>query len=221
VTWGLIAVNAVVFLYQLGLGPRESDALMHLYGLVPARYSRPAAAAAIGYPDDNYLSFLTSMFLHGGWLHLITNMWSLWIFGDNVEDRMGRVRFLLFYVACGLAAAGLHFATNLHSTLPTVGASGAIAGVLGAYFFLFPRARVLTLVPVLFIPLFFEIPAVIFLLIWFGLQLFQAWMGLGMGGGVAWWAHVGGFAAGILLHRLFLDRRGPPGWSRGRAYPGA
>lgn len=210
VTWGLIAVNVLVFLYQLGLAPRELDALIKLRGLIPARYSHPDLAANAGFPRDGYLSFLTSMFLHGGWLHLIANMWSLWIFGDNVEDRMGRLRFLLFYVVCGLAAGALHFFTNLDSTVPTVGASGAIAGVLGAYLVLYPRARVLTLVPIVFIPLFLEIPAVLFLLVWFGLQLLQAWMGLGgEGGGVAWWAHVGGFATGLLLHRVFLDRRDP------------
>jgi len=212
VTWALIAVNVLVFLYQLTLPPGQLELLLWLRGFVPARYSHPEAAASAGIPPDGYLSLLTSIFLHGGWLHLIANMWSLWIFGDNVEDRMGRVKFLLFYLVCGVAAGLLHWVTNLDSDVPTIGASGAIAGVLGAYFVLFPRARVLTLVPIVFIPLFFEIPAVIFLLIWIGLQVAQAWIGLGMdvGGGVAWWAHVGGFAAGLLLHRIFLDRRAAP-----------
>jgi len=208
VTWVIIAANVLVFLYQLGLPARELDDLLLLRGLVPARYSHPAWATSAGFPPDHYLSFVTSMFLHGGWLHLLSNMWCLWIFGDNVEDRMGRVRFLLFYLVCGVAAGLLHWIANADSIAPTVGASGAIAGVLGAYFLLFPRARVLVLFPLLFIPFFFEIPAVAFLLVWFGLQLAQAWMGLGAdSGGVAWWAHVGGFAAGLTLHRVFLDRR--------------
>jgi membrane associated rhomboid family serine protease len=209
VTWALIAVNVLVFLYQVGLSDRELEQLIVVRGLVPARYTHPEWAARIGFPQDAYLSFFTSMFLHGSWLHLIANMWSLWIFGDNVEDRMGRGRFFLFYLLCGLAAGTLHLLTNRDSLIPTVGASGAIAGVLGAYFLLFPRARVLTLLPVLFIPLFFELPAITFLLIWIGLQLVQAYAGMGDmegGGGVAWWAHIGGFGAGMLLHWLFLDR---------------
>ncbi len=221
VTWTLIAVNVLVFLYQVSLPEDRLGLLIVLRGLVPRRYSDPAWAAEVGFPEDGYLSFITSMFLHGSWLHLIGNMWSLWIFGDNVEDRMGRIRFLLFYLLCGLAAGLLHYFTNVGSEIPTVGASGAIAGVLGAYFFLFPRARVLTLVPILFIPLFFELPAITFLLIWFALQLIQAYAGLGADGadgGVAWWAHVGGFGAGILLHWLFLDRR-PVQRLSGRGYP--
>jgi len=222
VTWALIAINVLVFLYEKSLPPRALEDLVFLRGLVPARYTDPGWAASAGFPPDHYLSFLTCMFLHGSWLHVIGNMWSLWIFGDNVEDRMGPLRFLLFYVLCGLAAGVLHVVTNASSQVPTVGASGAIAGVLGAYFILFPHARVLTLVPLLFIPFFFELPAIVFLLIWFGLQLLQAWSGLGaegMGGGVAWWAHVGGFAAGILLHRLFLDRRPAPRLPGGRVHP--
>lgn len=219
VTWTLIAVNVLVFLYQLQLSDRELEQLLLLRGMIPARYTDPAAAAAAGYPRDAYLSFLTSMFLHGSWLHVIANMWSLWIFGDNVEDRMGHLRFLLSYLLCGLAAGALHWFTNPLSGVPTVGASGAIAGVLGAYLLLFPRARVLTLIPIVFIPLFFELPAVTFLLIWFAIQVLQAWSsGLGPeGGGIAWWAHVGGFGAGLLLHRFFLDRRPPPRWT-GRRY---
>ena len=218
VTWALIAVNVLVFVYQSQLPDRALQHLIETRALIPARYTHPEAAAHYGVGPDGYLSFLTSMFLHGSWLHVIGNMWFLWIFGDNVEDRMGHVRFLLFYVLCGLAAGGLHVLTNGNSLAPTVGASGAIAGVLGAYFLLFPRARVLTLVPIVFIPLFFELPAVTFLLIWFGLQVIQGWAGMGAeAGGVAWWAHVGGFGAGILLHRLFLERAPPrPRWSSRR-----
>jgi membrane associated rhomboid family serine protease len=141
-------------------------------------------------------------------------MWTLWIFGDNVEDRLGRTRFLAFYVITGLAAGLTHWFTNVDSTIPTVGASGAIAGVLGAYFVLFPHSRIIGLFPVLFLPLFFELPAGVYLLFWFLSQVFSGtFAGLTSEdvGGVAWWAHVGGFAAGLLLHRVFLWRwRGGP-----------
>jgi len=149
------------------------------------------------------------MFLHGGWLHLIGNMWFLWIFGDNVEDYLGHVRFLLFYLLCGLAASVAHLAFNLHSTIPTLGASGAIAGVLGAYLLLFPGARILTLVPVFFVWLM-ELPAYVILIYWFVLQLLQGTASLAQtaaGGGVAWWAHVGGFVAGLALVKIVASRR--------------
>jgi membrane associated rhomboid family serine protease len=151
------------------------------------------------------------MFLHGGWSHVIGNMWSLWIFGDNVEDVMGPWRFLVFYLLTGLAAGLTHFFTNADSQVATVGASGAIAGVLGAYFLLFPRARIIAVLPILFFPFFFELPAVTYLLFWFSSNLLSGTLaGLGpeQMQGVAWWAHVGGFAAGALLHRLFLEPKG-------------
>jgi membrane associated rhomboid family serine protease len=150
------------------------------------------------------------MFLHGGWAHVIGNMWSLWIFGDNVEDVMGGARFVAFYLLTGIVAGLTHVATNGASTVPTVGASGAIAGVLGAYFVMFPRARIVVMLPILFFPFFFELPAVTYLLFWFLTNLLGGTMaGLGPGDvrGVAWWAHVGGFAAGMLLHRLFLPAK--------------
>jgi membrane associated rhomboid family serine protease len=208
VTWSIIAVNTLVFLYQLTLDPRELQELIYLFGLVPARYSHPAWARAIGFPLDDYWPFLTSMFLHGSWMHIIGNMWTLWIFGDNVEDRMGPWRFLAFYLLTGVAAGLTHYFTNLDSTLPTVGASGAIAGVLGAYFVLFPHSRIIVLLPVFFFPFFFELPAVIYLLFWFLSQMIGGTIaGLTSSdvGGIAWWAHVGGFAAGAILHRLFLS----------------
>jgi membrane associated rhomboid family serine protease len=207
VTWALIAVNIVVFLYELGLEPGELQRFIYLFGLVPARYSHPEWASWVGFPVDDYWPFLTHMFVHGGLAHLIGNIWALWIFGDNVEDRMGRARYLLFYLLMGLAAALTHWFTNIDSTVPTVGASGAIAGVLGAYFVFFPRARIIAMFPVLFLPFFFELPAVTYLLIWFLTQLFGgALTGLGphQVGGIAFWAHVGGFAAGAVLCRLFL-----------------
>jgi membrane associated rhomboid family serine protease len=210
VTWALIAVNVAVFLYELSLNPKELELFFYLFGLVPARYAHPEWARWVGFPIDDYWPFLTSMFLHGGWAHIIGNMWSLWIFGDNVEDKMGRLRFLLFYLLTGLAAGLIHWFTNANSTVPTVGASGAIAGVLGAYFVLFPRARIIALFPIFFFPFFFEVPAVVYLLFWFLSQLVGgALAGIGPDnvGGVAWWAHVGGFASGVLLHRLFLPSR--------------
>jgi membrane associated rhomboid family serine protease len=214
VTWGLIALNCLVFLYQLVLPEEAQLKLFHLYGMVPARFSSPGWAAEAGYPQSLALPFLTSMFLHGGFFHLLTNMWTLWIFGDNIEDRMGHLRYLVFYLLTGFAAGVMHWLTNLDSTVPTIGASGAIAGVLGAYLVLFPRSRVVTLVPLFFWPLFFELPAIFYLGFWFVSQLLSGASALASGaagaGGVAWWAHVGGFLAGFGLHRLFLERRPPP-----------
>ncbi len=214
VTWGLIAFNCLVFAYQLALPEGGLPRFFHLYGMVPARFSSPGWAAEAGYPQSLALPFLTSMFLHGGFFHLLSNMWTLWIFGDNVEDRMGRFRYLAFYLLCGLGAGLVHWLTNLESTVPTIGASGAIAGVLGAYLVLYPRSRVVTLVPLFFWPLFFEIPALFYLGFWFVSQLLSGASALASGaagaGGIAWWAHVGGFLAGLALYRLFLERQPPP-----------
>src|SRR4051812_42742517 len=169
VTWGIILLNAVVFLYELSLPLERLESLVAVLGMIPAR---------LGADPDAYWTLLTCMFLHGGWMHFIGNMWVLFLFGDAVEDRMGPARYLVFYLLCGLAAGLTHYLTNPTSQVPTVGASGAIAGVLGAYFVLFPTAQVLTLVPVLFLPLFVEIPAVIFLGIWFASQLFSGTLSL-------------------------------------------
>jgi membrane associated rhomboid family serine protease len=209
VTWLLILVNSVVFLFELTMSEPLLERFFYLFGLVPARYSQPSWALAVGLPINDYWPFLTSMFLHGGWLHIIGNMWTLWIFGDNVEDRMGPVRFLVFYLLSGLAAGLTHWFTNLNSAIPTVGASGAVAGVLGAYFFLFPQARVIVLIPVFFLPFFFELPAMLYLGFWALSQIFSGTLSLaasGDVGGVAWWAHVGGFIAGIILHLFFVKR---------------
>jgi membrane associated rhomboid family serine protease len=186
------------------------ERVFYSLGMVPARYTHPEWAEWVGFPVDNYWPFLTSMFLHGGWAHIIGNMWSLWIFGDNVEDRMGPVRFALFYLICGLIAGCVHWFTNTNSVVPAVGASGAIAGVLGAYFVMFPRARIIVLVPIFFYPLFIEIAAVVYLLFWALTQLYSGAMALtgpSHVAGVAWWAHVGGFAAGVLLHPFFARPR--------------
>jgi membrane associated rhomboid family serine protease len=209
-TWLLILANSAVFLFELAMPEYSLKQFLYQFGIVPARYTHPEWTALVGLPLDDYWPFLTSMFLHGGWLHIIANMWTLWIFGDNVEDRMGPVRFLFFYLLCGLAAGVVHEYTNPDSTIPTVGASGAIAGVMGAYFFLFPYSRVIVLVPILFFPFFFELPAVTFLGFWILTQIFSGALSLGNPGdvgGVAWWAHIGGFTAGIVLQFFFVKRK--------------
>jgi membrane associated rhomboid family serine protease len=203
----IIVANCLVFVFELSMPEQELVQFFYQYGLVPARYTHPAWALWVGLPVDDYLPFLTSMFLHGGWLHLIGNMWALWIFGDNVEDRMGPIRFLIFYLLCGLTAGVVQWLTNAHATIPTVGASGAIAGVMGAYFVMFPRARIIVLVPIFFFPFFFELPAVTYLGLWALTQVFSGTLALASPanvGGIAWWGHVGGFSAGILLHFLFV-----------------
>ncbi len=212
-TWLLIAVNAFVFFHELSLRPQALEQTMYLFGIVPARYTHPAWAAEVGFPLWDFRPLLTSMFLHGGWLHIIGNMWMLWIVGDNVEDRMGPLRFLGFYLLSGVASSVVHLATNLDSTVPALGASGAIAGVMGAYFLLFPRARIVAMFPIIFWPVFFEVPAFIYLGFWFLTQFFSGTAALarhGTGGGIAWWAHIGGFATGILTFWWFLRPRRRP-----------
>ncbi|MGE4290873.1 MAG: rhomboid family intramembrane serine protease [Desulfovibrio sp.] len=197
----IIVLNVLAFLYELSLPPQSQAVFFHFFGVVPARFSHPGWAAMAGYPDTMLLPFLTYMFLHGGWLHLIMNMWMLWIFADNIEDVTGHWRFVGFYLCCGLVAVVLHVLFNRDSPLPIIGASGAIAGTLGAYFVLYPHGRVATLV-LIFI---FHFRAALFLGFWFILQILS---GLGENGtgqvaGVAWWAHVGGFLAGMVLIRFF------------------
>lgn len=209
-TTALIFLNVLVFLLQLKLSGRQLEWLVYMFGIMPRRYTHPAWAAWAGYPD-NYWPFITSMFLHGGWVHIISNMWTLWLFGDNVEDRMGPARFLIFYLLCGIVAGIIHTLTNGASTMPVIGASGAIAGILAAYAFLFPLARIICLVPIFFYPLFIEIRAFFYMFIWFFLQFFSGTLSLqnsGQAGGIAWWAHIGGFVFGVLVYRLFLPR--PP-----------
>jgi membrane associated rhomboid family serine protease len=208
-TWILIIANGVVFLFELGVPVHMLERVFYVLGIVPARFMHPDWAAWAGIPVDGYWPFLTSQFLHGSWVHVIANMWTLWIFGDNVEDRMGALRFSLFYLTCGIAAGLVHCLVNPDSTIPAVGASGAIAGVMGAYFLLFPAARVVVLVPVLFVPFFFEVPAVTYLVVWAVAQVFSgtlAMAGPGDVGGVAWWAHAGGFLTGLVLQFVFVDR---------------
>lgn len=201
---GIIVLNVLAFLYQLNLSPAGQVYFVHLFGVVPARFSSPDWAVAVGYPDTTLWPFLTYMFLHGGWLHLIMNMWMLWTFADNIEDVTGHWRFLGFYLSCGLVAVALHMLFNQDSPLPIVGASGAIAGTLGAYMVLYPHGRVTTLVLIFIV----QIRAVLFLGVWFAVQILSGIEegGSGQTAGVAWWAHVGGFLAGMLLIRIFLRK---------------
>jgi membrane associated rhomboid family serine protease len=204
VTWTLIAINCAVFLYEVSLSELALEGFLYRYALVPALYFT-GLAADLG-PLD-YLPFVTNMFLHGGWLHLILNMWMLWLFGGTVEDRLGPGRYLAFYIACGAAASFAHAIFNPTSTDPALGASGAIAGVMGCYLRLFPLARVVILVPVLFFPFFFELPAFVFVGIWFFIQVLQGTVSLivpAAHGGVAWWAHIGGFVAGLAFASLLV-----------------
>ena len=217
VNWLIVLANALVFLYELQLSPAGLNRLFNTYGLVPAHlnWSNPFTL----YP------LLTHMFLHAGWLHILSNMWVLIIFGDNVEDRMGSFRYLIFYILGGLAAAMLEifFSTNPH--VPSIGASGAIAAVMGAYLVFYPRARVLTLVLLIIIPWFLELPAFIFIGGWFLIQLFSGVLslstsgGAAAAGGIAWWAHVGGFLFGVVMGPLFAIARRKPDWRQDQSYP--
>jgi len=207
----IIVANVLVFLYELSLSGRALDRLIAHYGVIPAAvFAWPQSSLAL---SAVAVPFFTSMFLHGGWLHLIGNMWYLWIFGDNVEDRFGHFAYLVFYVFCGIGAGIVHTVLNAETTVPSVGASGAIAGVLGAYVVSYPFARVLTLVPIFFFLQILEIPAVFLLLFWFVMQFLAGAESLAITGphtgGVAWWAHVGGFIIGIVLVGLFPRKDRP------------
>jgi membrane associated rhomboid family serine protease len=196
----IIALNAFVFLWQLTQGPQLSKTLF-LYGIVPMRYSDPGLSEQFS-RFQQWLPFLTSMFLHGGFLHILGNMWFLYIFGDNVEDRLGHIRYLFFYILCGVAAGLIHLFTNWGSKIPTIGASGAISGVMGAYLLLYPRARITTLILIFFFFQLVEIPAFVFLGYWLLLQLLSASLTSSHIEGIAWWAHIGGFAAGLLFVKI-------------------
>lgn len=197
----IIAINVMLYLIELAQGP-HLDRFITVYGLVPARYSVPQISSYFS-TGQQILALFSFMFLHGGFWHLLGNMWFLHIFGDNVESRLGPLRYLLFYFICGWASGLTHLATNWYSQIPTIGASGAIAGVMGAYLVLHPRAKILTLIPIVFIPYFLEIPAFFFLGVWFLLQFVSAIGSSGEGAGIAWWAHIGGFVFGIVLLKLF------------------
>jgi membrane associated rhomboid family serine protease len=206
ITITIIGLNAVAWLFEISLSHEDLNEFLTIYGVVPAYFSAP--------------TLITSMFLHGGWMHVIGNMWYLWIFGDNVEDRVGHGRFILFYLLCGIAAALGQVAVDPNSTLPTIGASGAIAGVMGAYFVLYPHSRVLTLIPWIFLQVV-ELPATVLLGFWFLMQLFSAGT-IAMtthsrGGGVAFAAHVIGFVSGVGGVFVFRKRALDP-WDRADYY---
>lgn len=209
VTWMIIALCSLIFLWQISLPPHLQSTLALTFGMVPAVVLGKAdldPALAVVPP---WASVLTSMFLHGGWLHVIGNMLFLWIFGDNVEDAMGRTRFIVFYLLCGTAAALTQALVSPDSEMPMIGASGAIAGVLGAYLLLHPRANVRMLVVILLFVRLINVPAVLVLGIWFGAQLLSAATSPAASGGVAFWAHVGGFVCGLLLLPTFKRKEIP------------
>ncbi|MBW1892871.1 MAG: rhomboid family intramembrane serine protease [Deltaproteobacteria bacterium] len=198
----IIGINIVFFLVQLAQGS-GFDSYAYVYGLVPARYSIPHISSYFS-TVQQLTSFVTFMFLHGGFWHLIGNMWSLYIFGDNVEDSLGHLRYLFFYLLCGMTSGFSHLLLNINSNVPTIGASGAIAGIMGAYLILHPRSKILTLIPIIFIPWFIEVPAFLFIGIWFAMQMLNAAGSHAASSGIAWWAHIGGFVFGILFLKLFL-----------------
>ena len=199
-TWTIMGVNVLVFLAQWQMAPDTLTRFVYLYGLVPAKFTVPEISAWFSL-SGKLFTFVSYMFIHGGFWHLVGNMWFLYLFGDNVEDHLGLPAYLGFYFIGGIASALFHFMLSPQSNVPTIGASGAIAAVMGAYFVLYPRARILTLIPIIIIPWFVEIPAFLFLGFWFVMQFFNAAGADGGGGGIAWWAHVGGFVAGILMIR--------------------
>jgi len=203
VVWTIIGLNIAAFFYQLGMSAPELNYFLYQHALVPRRYFSPGWANMVGLSPTDFSPFLSNIFLHGGWLHIIFNMWTLYIFGPALEDRLGSVRFAILYLLAGVAASATHALFNAASMVPALGASGAIAGVIAAYAVRFPYAWVRILVPIVFIPLFFSIPAVAFAGIWFFMQLIQGaselFSPLQLGAGIAWWAHIGGFVAGWVL----------------------
>ena len=217
VTFVLIVLNIAVFVYELTLGSMSNEVFVESFAIVPARLfaSGPAAVGSV----PAVATLLTSMFLHGGFLHVAGNMLYLWIFGNNVEDSMGRGRFILFYTLCGCIAAYAHAFANRYSTTPMIGASGAVSGVLGAYLLLYPRARVITLVFFGFFVRTVEIPAMYVLGFWFVHQFVSALFSSGASGGVAWYAHVAGFVTGMLLIGLFKRKDVLFGGGRKFRYP--
>jgi membrane associated rhomboid family serine protease len=206
ITWILIAINCATFLFQESLSPYELELFVREFALIPANYTGMVPGESV-LSGGATLPFLTMMFLHGGWVHLILNMWTLWLFGPTIEDRLGHTRYLAFYLACGLVASIAHVVFNPNSTVPALGASGAIAGILGGYIRLFPLARLVVMIPILFIPFFFEIHAFVFIGLWFLIQVFQSALELAIPSseGIAWWAHVGGFVTGFVLGPLLAS----------------
>jgi membrane associated rhomboid family serine protease len=222
VTWSLIAANVLIFVGSLSLGDRAAEGLVMRFGVIPDVIVNGSwdTARSAGGALGSWVTPFTSMFLHGGLLHLGSNMLFLHVFGDNVEDVLGRGRFLTFYLLCGLGAVAGQVLVDPTSMVPMIGASGAISGVLAGYVTLFPHARVVTLIPIFIFIHFMEVPAAIFIVLWFLLQLVQGYLSLGMiaegAGGVAWFAHIGGFLAGLVCIRLFYKK--PRARRRGWAF---
>jgi membrane associated rhomboid family serine protease len=207
ITWSIILLNFAVFFFEISLTPESLREFVIIFGVVPARLSQPGPVPVI-----DYLNVVSSMFIHGGWLHIIGNMWFFYLFGRSLEDRMGHTRFLAFYLLCGITAGATYIIFDSQSTVPSIGASGAIAGVMGAYILAFPTARILTLIPILFFPFFIEIPAFFFLGFWFLIQVISeafSYFSHVPDGGVAWWAHIGGFITGMVLPFVFRRRKRP------------
>jgi membrane associated rhomboid family serine protease len=215
VNWLLIIGNVLVFIFMLSLSSDQLRRFIFDFGLVQARLE-------LNNPFTWY-PVLTHMFLHGGWFHLLSNVWILFIFGDNVEDRLGSVRFLMFYLFGGFAAGLIQGVISLNPNIPSLGASGAIAAVMGAYILFYPRARVTVLLLLIIIPFFFQVPAVVFLGVWFISQLYSGLLSLGaqagQWGGVAWWAHIGGFVFGLITARVFAIGRRPQRWYPDEYFP--
>ena len=211
---GLILVNVGVFMHEASLPPAAEADFLYRFSLIPALFGLPDGLPRLLRPDL-WFRLVSNTFLHAGLVHLVVNMWTLWLFGGPLQERLGGARFLAFYLVCGALASGAHLAFNLESRVPALGASGAIAGVLGAYMLLFPRARIRFLVLIIFYPLFFSLPAVVYAPMWFALQLLGGTaelMNPGAAAGIAWWAHIGGFVAGIGLAKTLAPppRRAPP-----------
>jgi membrane associated rhomboid family serine protease len=216
VNWLLIAVNTFVFFFEVSLPESELERLILTMGIVPQNINLANPLT--------WMPFFSHMFLHGGWFHLLSNLWILFIFGDNVEDRMGSSRYLVFYILGGITAGLLQTILAANPSIPAVGASGAIAAVMGAYFLFYPRARVNTLIPVFIFPWFIQVPAVVFLGLWFVSQLFSGFLSLvsasGMQmGGVAWFAHIGGFVFGLIMANIFTIGRKKPHSYADEYYP--
>lgn len=200
INWVLILSNAAVFWYELQLGESALQGFIFTWGLIPAEL--------MANPNGEWRTIFSSMFLHGGWFHILSNMWVLYIFGDNIEDRVGSLRYVVFYLMSGIAAAFLQIFVMQESSVPMIGASGAIAGVLGAYLISYPGARIASLVPILFIFTIIEVPAVLFLIFWFISQLYSGLFAMqgSAGSGIAWWAHIGGFIFGLIMVSFFRKR---------------
>ena len=212
VNWFLILVNVAIFLFEVFfLNQQQAEAIIYKYGLIPDQVRLGGLTSLREIRITVLRPFFTNMFLHGGWGHIIANMWILFIFGDNVEDRMGKIGYFMFYILCGFIASLTHFILHRHSGVPAIGASGAISGVMAAYMMMFPKSNILSFIPIFIIPFFFPIPAIIYIGLWFAGQLISGASSLMLSShatGIAFWAHIGGFVGGLLIYRVFdLQRK--------------